>query len=144
MIRIARVVGAASLLALAIACVDALPAQDLRITEATPVAKTSVELLVQEYATNAADANRRYFGKAVEVTGNVARTVAQSTAGLPGHSLVFTLKANPEQTALTAHLLDDRAAAIVAAVTTTPRITLRCFADKPNGTEVVLRSCVTP
>jgi tRNA_anti-like len=138
--RTAQVVGAALLVLVAMACVDRLPDQDLRILQATPVAKLSVDLLVQEYAANAGEANRRYFGKAVEITGTVGKTQPMGT----GTALLFMQKAEPDKTALEAHLLDDRAAAIVEAVKTTPRITLRCFAETTSGPTVVLKSCVAP
>ena len=138
--RTAQVVGAASFVLIAIACVDRLPDQDLRILQTTPVAKTSVDLLVQEYATNAGDANRRYFGKAVEITGTVGKTQPMGA----GTALLFMPKAEPEKVALEAHLLDDRAAAIIEAVKTTPRITLRCFAETMSGATVILKSCVVP
>lgn len=135
-----RLVGVASIVFAAAACVDRLPDQDLRILGATPVAKLSVDLLVQEYRANATEANRRYFGKAVEITGTVGKTEQAATAT----TLLFMQKAEPDRAVLEAHLLDDRAATIAAAVQATPRITLRCFAETMNGATVILKSCVTP
>jgi hypothetical protein len=138
--RTAQVFVVALPLAAAVACIDRLPDQDLRILDATPVAKLSVDLLVQDYRTNAGDANRRYFGKAVEITGTVGKTQPMGT----GTALLFMQKAEPEKAVLEAHLLDDRAAAIIATVQTTPRVTLRCFAETMNGATVVLKSCIAP
>ena len=106
MIRSLQVLCATSLVVAAIACVDRLPDQDLRILQATPVAKLSVDLLVQEYTTNASDANRRYFGKAIEITGTVGRTQPSTTG--TATAFLFMQKAEPEEPALEARLLEAR------------------------------------
>jgi hypothetical protein len=57
--------------ALAWGCADRLPDQDLRILRATPVAKLSSDILWQEYQADARAADKKYWGKAVEVSGKV-------------------------------------------------------------------------
>ncbi len=116
-------------------CADQLPDQDLRILSATPDAKISTDILWAEYAANKDSANERYWGKAIEVTGKVS-SVSQTPARitfLPQHSPLGT----------EAHLLDDRAAATLAAAKEGERMTLRCFCAGIE-TNVILKSCITP
>jgi len=119
------------------ACVDKLPLQDGRIVDATAVAKMPVDDLVKEYQTDAAGADRRYFSRAVEVSGKVG-TIHQAPTDT---TLVFTDTTGAE--ILHAVLLDDSSKGIVTGLDTDRRIRLKCYADKFAG-HVMLRSCVKP
>ena len=60
---------AAAVLAMSIgACVDRLPDQDLRVLSTTPAAKLSVDMLLQEFHSDARKARGTYDDKAVEIT----------------------------------------------------------------------------
>lgn len=137
MLRRSRPVRAATaaLFALALAgCVNRLPDHDLRIRSATPVAKMSAADLWQDYQRNRGEADGKYWGKAVEISGKV--TAADSPAGAP--ALVF---AQAEQHGVRAKLLDEDAAAILKVATVGQRVTLRCFCEG-LATDVILKSCV--
>jgi hypothetical protein len=132
----ARYVFSIVLAASAAACADTLPDQDLRILDAVPVAKVSADILWQEYEANAEAANARYWGKAVEVTGEV--TSADSD-GIDA----YVLFGQTEDFGVRANALDDQAAAIVAAADVGERLTLKCFCAGLDG-HVILKSCVLP
>jgi len=117
------------------ACADRLPDQDRRITEATPAAKLSVDVLWSEYQADAKAADRKYWGKAVDVSGQV--TSVETTAP---RRLLF--EAPPPQ-AVEARLLDDQADAILASAAAGERITLRCYCAGLSA-RVVLTSCIRP
>ncbi len=132
--RVAAIVLA---LAASVACVDRLPAEDRRITLAAPVAKLSAADLWQDYQTDAAAANRRYWGEAVEVSGKV--TAIES--GSPP-AVVF---GQTESFGVRAVLLGDQAADIVKAAKVNERLTLRCFVEgKTLEGHVQIRSCIRP
>jgi hypothetical protein len=137
-----------------------LPDQDLRITEATPAAKMSVDLLWQEYKADASKAGRAYHGRAIEITGHPesipgapppdsasapSSPEPPSPGGVAPTALTF---AQPDGGKVTARLLADRAAATLEAIKGAPRITLRCFVEGPSPdskvVDVVLKSCVLP
>src|SRR6266566_639094 len=104
-------------------CADRLPDQDLRILQAVPVAKLSAEILWTEYQADRRAADRKYWGKAIDVSGRLS-----SFAPAPGARVIFLPK--PDSTAgIEARLLDERAAAILTDVTAGQRITLRCFCE---------------
>src|SRR5262245_2483404 len=66
------------MLALAIGCVDRLPDQDMRILNATPVAKISSDLLWKDYAADAKAADKRYWGKAIEMSGRISTVIPEA------------------------------------------------------------------
>ena len=119
-----------------VACVDRLPEQDRRITVATPEHKLSVDLLWREYKADAAAANQKYWGKAVEVTGKVTTVEVAAPA-----RLVFTVD-TPR--GVNAFLLDDQASDIVKSTETGQRVTLRCFCAGVQDEDVALKSCIRP
>ena len=118
-------------------CVDRLPDQDLRILGATAIAKMPVEDLAADYRTDKTAADRRYWGKPIEVSGEVT-TTRESPAG---PVLVFSDKSGAE--IVEATLLDERAAAVLAAVGESRRVRLKCYCDGLSTT-VRLKSCVLP
>lgn len=118
-------------------CADTLPDQDLRILGATPVAKLSADILWQEYQADAEAANRRYWGKAIEVTGTV------STASSDTVDAYVLFSQTAEQAGVRANALDDEGAAIVAAARVGEKLTVKCFCAGLD-TNVVLKSCVLP
>jgi hypothetical protein len=136
--RAAFLAGFATVLAVTFACVDRLPDQDLRILAAPPVERLSATLLWDDYQKDRAAADRRYRGQAIVITG----TVTASGSGEPGQRfVVFGRTDGPG--AVRAHLLDEQSTAILAAVKTSPRATLKCFCEGLTDV-VVLRSCVNP
>jgi hypothetical protein len=116
-------------------CANTLPDQDRRITEAHPVEKISVNYLWKQYQADAKAADRKYWGKAVDVTGKV--TSVESSAP---QRVMFELQA---PNGIEARLLDDQAAAIVEAAVVSERITLRCYCAGLSG-NVILKSCIKP
>jgi hypothetical protein len=123
--------------ALAAACVDRLPSQDLRILSATPVAKMSADILWKEYQTDRSKADDAYWGKAVVVTGTVTAT------GSADPSDRFVLFGQTEEAGVRASLLDEQADALLKAVAENKRLTLKCFCEGLSG-HVILKSCVVP
>lgn len=117
------------------ACADRLPDQDRRITETRPTAKLSVDYLWKDYQTDRAAADRKYWGKAVDISGKV--TSVETTAP---RRVMFELQA---PLGVEARLLDDHADEILASVTVGERATLRCFCAGLSG-NVVLTSCIRP
>ena len=137
-----RITLAVTLLVSAAACANSLPEQDRRILEATPSAKLSSDDLWKDYQQNAADADRKYWGRAVEVAGKVAGVVKDK------RQLLF----GDENAHVRASLLDDQADAILGEAAEGQRVRLKCFcggverggtSDKPTQT-VILKSCVKP
>jgi hypothetical protein len=118
------------------ACADRLPDQDLRILQEAPVAKLSTEILWQEYRKDRKAADRKYWGRAIEVTGKVT-----SVARDPPARILFV----PSDAAagVQAGLLDDRSAATLADAAPGQRLTLRCFCEGLS-THVILKSCIKP
>jgi hypothetical protein len=116
-------------------CADQLPDQDRRILDAAPAAKVSTDILWTEYQADKAGADGRYWGKVIEITGKVtSKTEAPARIiFLPQHSSAGT----------EARLLDDRAAATLAAANVGERMTLRCFCAGLEA-NVILKSCITP
>jgi len=115
-------------------CAGTLPEQDRRIYAATPVAKLSTDVLWKDYASDAAAADRQYWGKALEVSGNITAISSEPP-------LAFLTFAEAEQAGVRAELLDDESAAILEAVKVGDRVTLRCFCEGLDGT-VRLKSCI--
>jgi tRNA_anti-like len=117
-------------------CMDQLPDQDRRILTSTPAAKLSADLLWKEYAADPRAADRRYWGRAVEISGTVTRIDAGDAAHA---SIAFEQDAHR---GIEAHLLADQAASILSSAVVGQRLTLRCFcAGLVNGS-LELKSCV--
>ena len=116
------------------ACAKTLPEQDRRILEATAIAKLSTDDIWKDYQQNPADADAKYWGKAVEVSGKVAGVVKDS------RQLLFGSTDNPQ---VRAALLDDQAAEILGAAADGQRIRLKCFCAGLQQA-VILKSCVKP
>lgn len=126
------------------ACANTLPAEDRRITLATPVAKLSAADLWQDYQTDAAAANRRYFADAIEVTGKVT-SIESSTGGGASATPAFVMFGQTEAFGVRAILLGDQAADILKTARVGERLTLRCFVEgKILDGHVALRSCIRP
>ena len=123
---------------LASGCADRLPDQDLRILQAAPVAKLSTDLLWTEYQADRRAADKKYWGKAVEVTGKVTSAVKE-----PSPRVMFVVDIDKPTVGVQANLLDDRATATLAAATAGQRVTLRCFCEG-LATNVILKSCIKP
>jgi hypothetical protein len=123
--------------AAAVGCVDRLPDQDLRILTATAVAKLPVDALATDYRTDRAAADRQYWGKPIEVSGEVSNTRESAT----GPVLVFVDKVGAE--IVEATLLDEQSKTVLEAVGKSKRIRLKCYCDG-LATTVRLKSCVLP
>lgn len=126
---------AAWLLLATAGCVDRLPDQDRRITVTPPAFKLSAEYLWKEYKASQADADRKYWGKAMSVTGVVTRVGDGSLA-----RIVFEQES---PLGVEANLLDDQAKDILAEAKPGERLTLKCYCSGLS-TNVVLKSCVRP
>ena len=123
-------------------CANSLPEQDRRILESTAVAKLSTDDIWKDYQQNAAESDRKYWGRAVEVSGKVAGVVKDK------RQLLF----GDENAQVRASLLDDQADAVLGEAAGGQRFRLKCFcggverggtSDKPTQT-VMLKSCVKP
>lgn len=130
-----RALAAAWFVAVAIACTDRLPAQDLRILETAPVERLSAALLWQDFQSVREQAERNYNGRAIVVTGDVTRAGTEDT----GDAYVYF--AQTESAGVYAVLLADQAPAILAAIQENPRVRLKCFCEGLSA-NVVLKSCV--
>jgi len=128
----------ALVVAVASACVDQLPDQDLRIRTTTPSAKLSADLLWKEFQDNTAAARGVYFGKVVEITG-VATEVGEN---VPGKRFV-RFGQGDGKVGVRANLLDESAGAVLSAIPENRRLTLRCFCEGLDG-DLVLKSCIAP
>jgi putative nucleic acid binding protein len=126
---------AMALSCLVTACVDRLPDQDLRIRSAVPVAKMTAADLWQDYQRDRAASDRKYWGKPVEISGNV--TAADGSAAA-APALFF---AQTEQRGVRARLLDEDAPAILKVATAGQRVTLHCFCEGLQ-TDLILKSCI--
>jgi len=128
----------ATALAAAAACTDQLPAEDRRILDAVPAAKLSVENLSHDYQADAKAADKRYWGKAIEISGVVSGTRDEPM----GAALLFNDKTGA--LIVEADLLDDQAKAILASTADSRRTTLRCYCGGASSGHVVLKSCIAP
>ncbi len=131
-----RALAAAAALIVATSCARTLPDQDRRIVSVAPDAKLSVDMLWKEFQSGAADATRRYHGRALIISGVV--TSVQANAAQP--SVFFAQAADH---GIMANLLDDQAPAIAKAATPGQRMTLKCFCEGFD-VNVILKSCVRP
>lgn len=123
------------MLAVAGACADRLPEQDLRIFNAVPAERVSAAVLWDDFQQNPGQAARTCHGRAVIVTG----IVTQAGTGEPGDRYVYF--ARTESAGVRAFLLDEAADAILASVRESPRVVLKCFCEGLS-TDVVLKSCI--
>jgi tRNA_anti-like len=130
------VLAAMAFAAMAAGCADRLPDQDRRILAAAPQAKLSTDVLWKDYQADRRAADRKYWGKAVEVSGKV------SSVSTDPPRIIFLQQEQPAA-GIEARLLDDRAAATLAAASVGERLTLRCFCEGLT-TNVVLKSCIKP
>jgi hypothetical protein len=119
-------------------CVTTLPDQDLRIRESPPVAKMPAELLWKEYQTDAKEADRKYWGKAIEVSGIPGRVDTADSGGPSANYLFFK---GSDQFGVRANLIDEDAPEIMKVVSGGQRIRLKCFCAGIDG-NVILKSCV--
>ena len=117
------------------ACVNRLPDQDLRIRSAVPVAKMTAANLWQDYQNDRAASDRKYWGKPLEISGNVT---AVDSPGAAAPALFF---AQADQRGVRARLLDEDAAAILKVATSGQRVTLHCFCEGLQA-DVILKSCI--
>jgi len=115
--------------ALAAACADTLPEQDRRITVTPPAFKLSTNGLWQEFQKDAAGARKKYWGKAIEITG----AVTAADASPKPHVMFDHVDAN---------LLDDTAPALLKAAVVGQHVTFRCFCAGLADAVVKLTSCV--
>jgi hypothetical protein len=129
---------AAAVLVLALpACVRHLPDQDVRILTTPESARLTADDLWKDYAADAGAASRRYFGKAVVVTG------VPTTVGTDAPADRFLLFGQPKESGVRANLLDEQAAAILERAGKQQRISLKCFVEGIDR-NLILKSCVTP
>jgi len=119
-------------------CVNSLPDQDLRIRETPIVAKMPAEFLWKEYQADAREADRKYWGKAVEISGKPSSADSEDT-GSPSKSYLIFLQS--EKFGVRANLIDDDAAEILKEAASGQRIRLKCFCAGMDG-NLVLKSCV--
>jgi tRNA_anti-like len=131
-----RAMAAAAAMVFATACARTLPDQDRRIVSVAPDAKLSADMLWKDFQSGATDANRRYHGRALVVSGVVTRV----NTGAKAASVFFAQAADR---GVTANLLDDQAAAISKAAAPGQRLTLKCFCEGFDG-NVILKSCIRP
>ena len=122
-------------LVLGSACVSRLPDQDLRILNATPVVKLSSDLLWKDYVADKAAADKKYWGKAIEMSGRVSTVIPEAPARL------MFLPERDAKNGVEARLLDDRAKDTLTGANAGERITLRCFCEGLQG-NVILKSCI--
>jgi hypothetical protein len=123
------------LLIAAAGCVDRLPDQDRRITVTPAAFKLSAEFLWKEYKGNQTEADRKYWGKALAVTGVVTRL------GDDGAARIVFEQESP--LGVEANLLEDQAKDILAEAKPGERLTLKCYCSGLS-TNVILKSCVRP
>ncbi|HYN10322.1 MAG TPA: hypothetical protein VES67_23245 [Vicinamibacterales bacterium] len=119
-------------------CVTTLPDQDLRIRDSPPVAKMPADILWKEYQADAKEADRKYWGKAIEVSGTVTRSDTADTGGPSANYLFFR---GSDQFGVRANLIDEDAAEIMKVVGAGQRVRLKCFCAGLDG-NVILKSCI--
>jgi hypothetical protein len=119
-------------------CVNTLPDQDLRIRVTPIVAKMPAEFLWKEYQADAREADRKYWGKAIEISGKAAQSDSQDTGGPSKSYLLFR---QSDTFGVRANLLDEDAAEIVKEAAGGQRVRLKCFCAGLDG-HVILKSCV--
>lgn len=123
---------------LLVGCVNTLPDQDRRIRVTPSVAKIPADILGKEYQADAREADRKYWGKAIEISGTVTRAEAGESGG-PSRTYLFF--GQNDAFGVRANLLDDDADEILKTAQPGQRVRLKCFCAGLNG-NVVLKSCV--
>jgi hypothetical protein len=118
------------------ACATTLPDQDLRILQAVTIGKMSTDDLWKDYQQSVKEADAKYWGKAVEVSG-VVSGVDRGTASY------ITFGQAPD-VRVRARLLDDQAQDLLTAANEGQRIRLKCFCEGVKNAVVQLKSCVKP
>jgi len=137
--RLAVCAGIVAAMALAVACADHLPDEDLRILSAPSGAKLSTDDLWKDFQKDPAAARKQYFGVAVDVSGKILSI--DVAAGKPA-TILFS---PADQHGVRARLLEERAAAIIKDAPVFTRITLRCFCEGMDAQQnVLLKSCIKP
>jgi hypothetical protein len=121
-----------------LACAQTLPDHDNRIFTAVPVAKLSASELASAFVTDRAAADRRFAGRAVEVSGTVRNFDPASPESAP-----ILLQAGDADQWVRAALHPDRAVEIRKTLADGQRTTLRCFCEGLTD-HVQLKSCVVP
>jgi hypothetical protein len=129
-----RSAAAMVLVAISCACARELPEEDRRILTSTAIAKLSPDDLWKDYQQSPSEANSRYWGRAVEVTGAVTNV-------LKGRTPPAILFGPAPDGRVRAQLLGDQAAELVE-TGAGQRIKLKCFCAGLDGAVVVLKSCV--
>ena len=120
------------------ACAKRLPDQDLRILQASPIAKLSADNLWSDYQADRATADRKYHARAIDISGKVSTALADAPARL------MFLPQKDAKAGIEARLLDDQATALLAAASAGERLTIRCFCEGLESGNVVLKSCIKP
>ncbi len=115
-------------------CAETLPDEDRRIYAAAPAEKLSADVLWKDYAADTEAANGRYWGKVIEMSGNITAVSSE-----PPHA--FLLFGYEDQPGVRAVLLDDEAETIIATVKIGDRVTLRCYCEGFDEF-VRLKSCI--
>jgi hypothetical protein len=116
-----------------------LPDQDLRIVNTPPAYKMPPDDLWKEYQRDPSGAPKKYFGKAIDISGKIVAIQPDAT------KVPVVFFSNPSENGLRARLLDERAAEIVKDATVGSRITLRCFCEGFTPDQnVLLKSCIRP
>ena len=123
------------LFAFAVGCVDRLPDQDLRILNTIPSAKLSAAILWNEYAADRAAADKKYWGKALEISFRVSSVIPETPARL------MFLPERDATNGVEARLLDTGAKAAMDNAKVGEPILLHCFCEGLQG-NVILKSCV--
>lgn len=120
-------------------CDAGRPDEDLRIVSARPVARLSAADLVADYEKDAGASDARYRGHAIDITGRVLSVLpeAEPTPALQFHAATGGVRA---------HLIKERAPALLSATKPGDRVWLRCFVSgrSERSTDIVLKSCVVP
>ena len=134
-LRVIKLAPAIVLVFLSVSCAaDHLPDQDLRITATAPAFKMPPDELWKEFNRNPKEAQKQYFGKAIELSGKV---VAVKLDEKKNQVVYFS---TPTEPGLRARLLESAAEVSKLAGT---RVTLRCFCEglTPDNS-VLLKSCI--
>ena len=132
-----RRASALACLLLTAACARTLPDQDRRITVTPAVAKLPAEDLWKEYRDDKSAADKKYWGKAIEVSGKVTSVVSDPSAP---RAIKFAVSG---EAGIQALLLDDEAADVIKAAEIGRHFRVKCFCAGLQ-TDVILRSCVQP
>ena len=117
------------------ACGPAVSDHDNRIFGMAASVKLSAADLSQAYGSDAGDANGRYRGRVLEISGVVRGVRPEASQVVMGGSETGPM--------VEASLHEDVSAQILATVADGQRLTLKCFCEGLNDL-VRLKSCVPP